>query len=291
MTDNEELLSDRLTSRQIFERVLVDADEEISRGSRELFFSSLAAGFSITLTFLLYVTMYDSVGGESVHRAILYPLGFIFIILGNYQLFTENTLPPVALTLERISSVPALLAMWLVVLSGNFLGVILGSATLAYTGVFSPSAVDTAIKIGTMGVETGIVPTFFKGVFAGLIVAGVVWLDFSFKDSISRLVLIYIAFLAIPLGGLFHVVVSTAEVTFLVFLGELSLIVGLSNFIIPVLFGNIFGGVILVTVVNYFQTSSYIKQNADDRLSIKAWLFSYDTGHNKYEIFGEDTDK
>lgn len=61
---SEELLDDRFTSHQIFERIIVDADEEISRGKRELFFSSLAAGFAITLTFLLYVSMYDTFGSD-----------------------------------------------------------------------------------------------------------------------------------------------------------------------------------------------------------------------------------
>ena len=36
----------------------------------------------------------------------------LHIIIGGYQLHTENTLPPVALTLERLASVPALFRHW-----------------------------------------------------------------------------------------------------------------------------------------------------------------------------------
>lgn len=291
MDDNEEFLEDRFTSHEIFERVITHADEEISRSTRELFFSSLAASFAITLTFVLYITMYDAAGSSSVMRALLYPLGFVFIVLGNYQLFTENTLPPVALVLERLASVPALLAMWTLVLVGNLLGVTVGAAVLAFSGFFSPSAVQAATSIGLAGVQEPLLTTFLRGMFAGLIVAGVVWLDFSFTDSTSRLILIYLAFLAIPLGGLFHVVISTAEVMFLVFLGELAFVTGLVQFILPVLAGNIVGGVLLVTVVNYFQTTSYVQQDSTRRLSTRDWLLSYDTGRSKEEIFGEDTRK
>jgi len=76
-------------------------------------------------------------GGASLLSALLSPLCFLYIIVGGYQLYTENTLPPVALTLERLASVPALLCNWLVVLAGNFAGGLLGATVLAYTGVLS----------------------------------------------------------------------------------------------------------------------------------------------------------
>ncbi|MFT4911374.1 MAG: formate/nitrite transporter FocA (FNT family), partial [Natronomonas sp.] len=85
--------------------------------------------------------------------------------------------------------------------------------------------------------------------------AGVVWLDFAARDTISRFFLVYIAFLLIPLADLFHVVVSFTELMYLVFLGEAALLPGLVGFVLPVLLGNTIGGVVLVTVVNYFQTT------------------------------------
>lgn len=291
MTENDEMLQDRFTSHEIFERVIVHADEEISRGTRELLFSSVAAGFSITLTFILYVSLYATYGSESILSAALYPLGFVFIILGNYQLFTENTLPPVALIFERMASIPALLYMWLTVLLGNFTGGVLGAVIISQSGILSSDEISAAIEIGTKGIETGVVPTFFNGVFAGLVVAGVVWLDFSFENSISRLILIYLAFISIPVGDFFHVVVSSVELSYLILIGEAAVLNGITSFILPVLLGNIVGGVFLVTIVNYFQTSSYIQEDASRRLSFKDWFSTYDTGRQKEEIFGEDTKK
>ncbi|MFA1610241.1 formate/nitrite transporter family protein [Halobellus rubicundus] len=249
-----EVVPDRFSSDEVFQRIVADADHEITSGTRELFFSGLAAGFAITITFLLYASM--STGTDSrVIASLLYPLGFVYIIIGGYQLYTENTLPPVALTLERLASIPALLRHWLIVLAGNFLGGGAGAVVLAYGGVFDPATMRTATDIAEKGVVTPASALFFKAVFAGLIVAGVVWMNFAARDTISRIAIVYLAFLAIPLGNLFHVVVSFTEVVFLVLVGDLGLVSGLGGFVLPVLLGNTIGGVLLVTVVNYYQTS------------------------------------
>ena len=249
------VVRDRFSTDEVFQRIVAAADEEITASNRELFFSGLAAGFAITITVLLYVSMTATTAGDPVLSVMLYPLGFIYIIIGGYQLYTENTLPPVALTLERLASVPALLRNWIVVLAGNFLGGLGGAAALAWGGVLSPEAAAVAAAIAQKGIETGSWSLFFKAVFAGLIVAGVVWVEYAARDTISRLVIIYLAFLAIPLGGLFHVVVSFTETMYLTFTGDLRLMVGLTEFVGPVLLGNTIGGVFLVTLVNYFQTS------------------------------------
>src|SRR6056297_2094941 len=141
------VVRDRFSSDEIFQRITAAADEEITSGSRELFFSALAAGFAITITFMLYVSLTASTGGDPVLSALLYPLGFIYIIIGGYQLYTENTLPPVALTLERLASIPALLRNWLVVLAGNFTGGALGAVSLVYGGIFEPETQLKAIEI------------------------------------------------------------------------------------------------------------------------------------------------
>ncbi len=267
------VVRDRFSSDEIFHRIVAAADEEMQTGARELFFSALAAGFAITITFMLYASLTAKTGGAPILSALLYPLGFIYIILGDYQLYTENTLPPVALVLERLASVPALLTVWTIVLIGNLTGGAMGAFLLASTGVFSPEVMATAIDLSQKGVETPRLDLFFKAAFAGLIVAGVVWLDYAAQDTPSRLVLVYVAFLAIPLGNLFHVVVSATEAMFLVFHGQLHPLIGATDFVLPVLLGNTIGGVLLVTVVNYFQTVEREYQSQNYRLSPREMLF------------------
>jgi formate/nitrite transporter FocA (FNT family)/nucleotide-binding universal stress UspA family protein len=280
-----EVLRDRFSADEVFQRVVAAADEEVTSGSRELFFSAVAAGFAITITFLLYASM-SATAESSIVGAMLYPLGFIYIIIGGYQLYTENTLPPVALTIERLASLPTLLRHWGIVLTGNFTGGAMGAVALAYGGVFDAKTTAKAIELAEKGAfETGWWSLFFKAVFAGLIVAGVVWVGFAAGDTVSRLLVVYLAFLAIPIGNLFHVVVSFTEVVFLVLHGRLAVVPGITEFVVPVLLGNTLGGVVLVTVVNYFQTSERRLEDArfeglDRRLTILEWTFGRFAGRS-----------
>jgi formate/nitrite transporter FocA (FNT family) len=287
-----EVVRDRFETDEVFQRIIAAADEEIDTGTRELAFSALAGGFSITLTFLIYASM-TAKTDDPIVASLLYPIGFVYIILGGYQLYTENTLPPVALVLERLASLPALLRTWGVVAAGNFVGGGLGALVLAYTGVFSPEAAAVAVDISKKGLETGWWDLFFKAGFAGFVVAGVVWLDFAARDTISRFFLVWVAFLIIPLADLFHVVVSFTELMYLVYLGEAALLAGLGGFVLPVFLGNTIGGVVLVTVVNYFQTTERRLQTARDdgverQLSVREWIGGSSVGRTYVPAASED---
>ncbi|MBO4249102.1 formate/nitrite transporter family protein [Halomicrobium sp. IBSBa] len=272
------VVRDRFSTDEVFQRIVAAADEEITSGSRELYFSGLAAGFAITITFLMLVSLTASTGGDPILSKLLYPLGFIYIIIGGYQLYTENTLPPVALTLERIASVPALLRNWVVVLAGNFTGGAIGAMALAWGGVLSADGTAAAFSIAEKGIKASQGELFVKAAFAGLIVAGVVWVEYASRDTISRIAVVYLAFLAIPLGGLYHVVVSFTEMVYLVLVGDLGIVVGMVEFVLPVLLGNTVGGILLVTVVNYFQTTEERLESArfdgaNRQLSWREWIF------------------
>jgi len=182
------------------------------------------------------------------------------------------------------------------VLAGNFIGGGIGALVLSYGGVFTGDTVDAARYISEGGFSIGAVPLFFKAAMAGLIVAGVVWVGFASTDSVSRMLVVYLAFLAIPLGDLFHVVVSFTEVLYLFFEyniplygAEISLYSGIVGFVIPVLIGNTIGGIVLVTLVNYFQTSQALRGSArfegvTRRLTVPEWVLGRAAGRSYVPI-------
>ena len=278
-------IRDRFSSNEIFQRIVVAADDEITARPRKLVAGGLAAGFAITVTFLLYASLTASTDEAPLGSALLYPLGFVFIILGDYELYTENTLPPVTLVLERIASLPTLGRIWALVLLGNFIGGALGAIALSATGVLSSGSATAAAGFAEEAIETAWWTLFMKAVVAGLIVAGVVWVDYSLRDGIARIAMVYLAFFAIPIGNLYHVVVSWTEMLYLVFEGELALVVGVWEFVVPVLLGNSIGGVLLVTVVNYFQTTerrvATARVSEIQPLSAREWLLGGVAGDDR----------
>ncbi|WP_129115886.1 formate/nitrite transporter family protein [Halegenticoccus tardaugens] len=245
---------DRFSANEIFERVLASADEEIAANKRRLFFSGLAAGFAIVLTFLGHAVGVAAFPDNQFLSATLYPVGFIYIILGHYQLYTENTLPPVALVLARLASVPLLLRVWGIVLVGNLFGAVIGAYLLVHGHVLSPEGTQAGAHFARSGLKHGWWVVFNRAVFAGWLVAGVVWLDHAARDTVSRLIMIYIVFYMIAAAELYHVITTACEVFYFLFVTDLETFTVFSEFWLPVFLGNTIGGVFLVTLVNYAQT-------------------------------------
>jgi formate-nitrite transporter family protein len=284
---------DRFSADEIFQRVVASADDEIAARTRELLFSGLAAGFAITLTFLAHAAASALFPENDFFAAVLYPIGFVYIVMGRYQLYTENTLPPVTLVLTRLASLPLLGRIWTLVLVGNVVGAALGVFVLTHTAVLSPEAAQAATEIGREGIETSWWTLFFKAIFAGWIVAGVVWLDHAARDSVTRFLLIYLAFFSISALGLYHVVVTAADAMYLIFTGGAAIGPSVIDFWLPVLFGNTIGGVVLVALVNYAQTGErrvpYPGEGATP-LSAREWLLGGRAGRSHVPIAKETSE-
>lgn len=284
-------IRDRFSSDEIFQRIVASADEEIDSSTRELFFSGIAAGFAITLTFLGHALGAALFPNNGFLSAILYPIGFLYIIMGRYQLYTENTLPPVALVLTRLTSVPMLVRVWSVVLVGNIIGASLGAFVLANSHVLSPEAMRAGAEFTRHGLSLAWWDVFLKALFAGWLVAGVVWLDHAARDTVSRFLLIYIVFYMIAAGELYHVITTACEALYFVFVSGTGLFTVFSEFWLPVLLGNTIGGVVLVALVNYAQTAERRFPDRDRqllRLSWSDWLFGQRTTQPEMSRFAED---
>ncbi len=245
---------DLFSTDEIFQRLVATADEEFVRSTRLLFLSGLAAGLSIGLTFVARsaVTAAAGEGGELIGN-IFYPIGFLLIVLGRYQLFTENTLTPVTLVLTRIASIPELLRLWGIVLAANVIGAALVALVLAKTGVLDADSAAVAQEFGQHGLELRWSDLFWKGVVAGWLVASMVWLNHAARDSTTRFFIVLFVMYLIPSLDLFHCVIGACEMFYLVFLGETGL--GAAGyFFSAVVLGNTVGGVLLVAILNYAQT-------------------------------------
>ncbi|HET7323155.1 MAG TPA: formate/nitrite transporter family protein, partial [Halococcus sp.] len=215
---------------------------------------------------------------NEVLGALLYPIGFIYIILGRYQLYTENTLPPVALVLARLASLPLLFRVWGLVLLGNIIGAGLGAFVVAHAHVLSPAAEHAGAEFASHGLSYGWWDVFWKAVFAGWIVGGIVWLDHASRDTIARFFLIYLAFFTISATGLYHVVTTACDAFYYVFYAGGGLFHVFYEFWLPVLCGNTIGGVFLVALVNYAQIEDRRIPEVRE-LSVREVFFSRRGGH------------
>ncbi len=282
---------DLFSTDEIFQRIVATADEEFVRSNRLLFFSGLAAGLSIGLSFVARAALSAASGDPSgLVGGILYPIGFLLIVLGRYQLFTENTLTPVTLVLTRIASLPQLMRVWGVVLAANVIGAALVGLVLATTGVLDDDTFRVAVGIAEHGLEVAAGPLFWKGVFAGWLVASMVWLNHAARDTVTRFFIVFAVMYLVPAADLFHCVIGACEVLFLVFQG-LATLPEAAAFVAIVVAGNTVGGVLLVALLNYSQTRQQRFPHRDCdamELTWREWMFGIGRGKEARQMASDN---
>jgi len=286
---------DRFSATEIFQRIVASAEQEVEDTHAELFYSGIAAGFGITITLLGYTVVSAMVGDAGglarLVKPLLYPIGFVIIVIGHYQLYTENTLPPVTLVLTRLSSIPALFRVWGLVLLGNVVGVGIGAFVLANTAVLSPAEAAVAEQFAIEAMHVSWWGVFFKAVFAGWLVGGLVWVDHGTRDTVGRIVITYLLIYLIPVVDLFHIITSIGDALILFFRGGAALLPLIWEFLLPVFLGNTLGGVVLVGVLNYAHTGEHVSdadEQAQEELSPQEWLFGGLAGRSRVQFEEQD---
>ncbi len=271
---SHEDVPDFFSAGEIFQRVLATADEELSKDLALLFWSGVAAGGALGFSFLARVIFTAATPGDTPGLVdnIFYPIGFVMIVLGRYQLFTENTLTPVTLVLPRLASLPRLLKLWGVVFAANILGAVGMALLLANAQVFDERATVIAIAMGNHLLDFSWISVFARAILAGWLVGSMVWLVHSSRDNISRIVFVWLIMYLIGAAELFHCITNSLELFYLAFNGGLDTLAFFTDFMIPVTLGNIVGGVVFVAILNYMQINRNVFDQYGEKLSLERWF-------------------
>ncbi|HEU4752127.1 MAG TPA: formate/nitrite transporter family protein, partial [Armatimonadota bacterium] len=160
----------------VHEAIRKEGEEELRRPASALAWSGLAAGlsmgFSLVAEGLLRSHLPDTEWRPLIAK-LGYSIGFLIVVLGRQQLFTENTLT-VILPLMARRDFPTLLSvlrLWTVVLAANLLGTFLFALVLGHTGVFDPDVRAVFGEIGREAMQAGFGVTLLRGIFAGWLIA------------------------------------------------------------------------------------------------------------------------
>jgi formate/nitrite transporter FocA (FNT family) len=244
------------SGRIVYKAILKEGEEELERSSSALFWSGLAAGlsmgFSLVAEGLLTAYLPDTHWRPLVSK-FGYSVGFLIVILGRQQLFTENTLTPVLPLLNRKdgSTLLSVLQLWAVVLVANLLGALLFAWAVSRTTAFDPEIQRAFSELGHKAMEPEALTILWRSVFAGWLIALMVWL-LPFAETARVWVIIFITYL-VGLGHFSHIIAGAVEVFAIAAMGEQSWLTVLGHYIAPTLAGNILGGVTLVAALNHAQ--------------------------------------
>jgi formate/nitrite transporter FocA (FNT family) len=248
----------------IHEIIRDQGESELERTSMALALSGLAAGLSMGFSFLTEALLQAGLPG-SVWRHTLasfgYSIGFIIVVLARQQLFTESTLTAIlpVITRRNLQAVGAAARLWGVVLIANLLGTWIFAALVHIPHVFA-NDVSTAMQdIAIQAVPKGFFATVLRAFFAGWLIALMVWILPSAQAS--RLLTILLITYVVALAHLSHIVAGSAEAAYNVLSGTATFGQYVTLFVIPVLTGNIIGGVLMVSVLNHGSIASEIRSS------------------------------
>jgi formate-nitrite transporter family protein len=248
-----------VTVHVVHEAVRREGEEELKRSTSALAWSGLAAGlsmgFSVITEGLLRAHLPDT-SWRPLLSKFGYSAGFVLVILGRQQLFTENTLTPM-LPLFHNKDKATLLnvgRLWATVFLANMLGALVIAWTLGNTGAFPSHVRDSFAEIGTESLKLSFGLIVLRGIFAGWLMAMLVWM-LPFAESGRFFVVVAITWL-IGVGGFSHVVAGAVEVLFLATTGAAPWSAAAAGYIVPALIGNVIGGVTIVALINHAQVVS-----------------------------------
>jgi formate/nitrite transporter FocA (FNT family) len=246
----------------IHETIRAEGLSELERGAFAVLASALAAGLSIGFSLILEGNLHANLPQGPLRELVSplgYTLGFLIVVMGRQQLFTENTLTPVLPLLHDPSRemFGQVMRLWGLVLLGNLVGTWVVAAAIAFSGVFDAHLLEAFTEISRKTVEADFGLTFARAVFAGWLIALMVWLLPA--SGGSRVLVIIIITYVVSMAGFAHVVAGAVECALLVWTGQASIGDFVFRFFLPTLTGNIVGGITLVAFLNYAQVSGELE--------------------------------
>ncbi len=239
--------------------------KEHNRSDFGLFMSSLSAGLEVgfsILTIGIIFTLFknESSGGQlTLMMALVYPIGYIFVIIGRSELFTEHTTLATLPVLNGEATLSSLAKLWLIVYVGNLVGgYIFGSISLAFNAEMHLIGKDFFYFVSEKMLKYSVSATLISSIMAGWLMGMLSWLLSSAQDTFSRVVMIFLVTFLINIAGLHHCIVGSIEV-FMAFWGDANQIswVQFLKFQLLSTLGNIIGGVFLVAIVKYAHSSRH----------------------------------
>jgi len=241
----------------VHETIRYDGEEELNRPSAALAWSALAAGFSMGLS-LVAMALFRAYLPDAPWRPLIarlgYPLGFLIVITGRQQLFTENTLTAIIPLLVRrnLETLLRVARLWAVVLVANLAGAHLFAWVVATTPMFHPEIRHAMFELAKEAADVTFGVAILRGIFAGWLIAMVVWM-LAAVDT-GRLAIIIIVTYIVGLAGLTHIIAGSVEVLFLVMVGYKSWVAVFIGYMLPTLIGNCIGGASLTAALNHAQS-------------------------------------
>jgi formate/nitrite transporter FocA (FNT family) len=253
----------KILDQQVHEELV-----QLHRQSSGLWISGLSAGLDVGFSLLLMAVLYTLTNGVfpdavvTIMIANMYSIGFIFVILGRSELFTEHTTLAFLPVLNGRASLLSLLRLWGLIYSSN----LVGAAIFALIATVIGPALDVVDSDAFQFLASKMTDhpwwvILLSGMLAGWMMGLLSWLTTASRDTVSQVLIVWLVTAGIGLAGLHHSIVGAVEVLAGFFDNANATTIGeVGHFLLWATLGNAFGGLVFVALIKYGHASRSDRQ-------------------------------
>ena len=241
---------------------------ELGRPTGSLFFSGvvagLAMGFSVLSLALFEMYLPAGASWAPLVGSAGYSVGFLIVVLGRQQLFTESTLTGVLPLIATPSwgRLGQLGRVWGTVLAANWVGCLLAAVCFVVLPMVPPAVSAAVVAASQHYLELSAGEAFWRAIGAGFLVAVMVWMIPNAEAN--KFAIVAGMGWLIALGEFTHVVAGMCEVGVLVLTGDLGWVEGVVGLALPTLAGNVVGGRGVFAMLAWAQVREEVTGGGED---------------------------
>lgn len=242
-----------------FDQTLAAGYRRLSRPWNSLLATGLMGGIEVGLGVLaLLYTLH--ITDSHLLAGLAFSIGFVALLLGQTELFTEDFLVPVTAIATRHGTLASLLRLWVVTLVMNLAGgwVIMWLVMRAF-----PDLHTVALESGTHFIDLGVtLRSFALALLAGAAMTLMIWMQLGADSEFGRITAAVATGFVIASTQLFHSVLDSLLIFAALQTGQapFSYLDWLIQFGWSAL-GNMVGGIGLVTALRLVQIHHRVRQH------------------------------
>jgi formate/nitrite transporter FocA (FNT family) len=265
-TPAQEALSER--PEQIAEKATVVGRARLDRSRLDILITGLIAGVEVSLGGMAAMTVVGGalhaapalgLYGALAFGALVFPVGFLFVILGGSELFTENFLIPVVAVFNRERSVPSLVELWALSWAGNIAASAGMALLLAQPHALGDTILDGYRAYADYKLAMPLWGLFFSAVLAGMVMTILTWLLLAIQDTVGKILTIFGVGYILFAANISHSMVSSS-ILFVAYREVGRSLTSVLVWIAVATLGNLVGGVGFVTLFRLAQVKEKTRQ-------------------------------
>ncbi|MGH9065767.1 MAG: formate/nitrite transporter family protein [Acidimicrobiales bacterium] len=233
-----------------FERTVDEGIERLGRTTPVLLATGTVGGIDVGLgVFALFLVL--RLTGSTGLSALAFGIGFVALLLAQSELFTENFLVPITPVVAGKAPLRAIGRLWAGACASNLAG---GWVLMAVVVAGFPQLDAVARRTAEHYVHAGIsLESFCTALLGGTVITLMTWMEHSTESVGAKIVAAVITAFLLAAGSLNHVIVMSLECFAALQAGAPFGYLTWAELAAWALFGNLVGGLGLVTILRLVQ--------------------------------------